>query len=1102
MKRFLSFSLCLALIATAGLAFAANSTADRDLSDLHVAQEGDGVVLHSATSDQAVRFKAAGLQDTFPLYGGPAEFLDNDAGDGPWPNQRPANEGKFQDVNGVIPDRQNWTGVDLTDNPVFWQISDFNASNLNNHGAGNMAYWCGQSAAQQPGWAGGAGYGNGWNDILLFEPQAPADAAVGQTVSLDFFFNHDTEPGYDFFVVQYDSAGTWKQVYARDGSNRDASNVFQAPGVQYSTAGASPIVYAGNDYSTDGLIKIRFIVQSDGAWSDEDGLWPTVGGAAQVDDISVTWDAGSTLDTFEGAGPFNWAPDKSPFVGDFSDVYAKITDIDPCRDNNTPAIGFIDFGQAPPNGPGVNGATDTGGSLGSTTYGIPGNWVVNYTGGLTFGELALTNEVWSPEIAWDIPTTTADDDPAVAGSYIRFTIWTHLPLSNGIFYVWHVRSKQAGGDFTGWADRNFVYYGGGVAAWGNIVQDTTDLLVNTPETVQMALGVTDLADLFGFPGVDATPSPVFDNAAFVKYRIDGPAFSTRTIDLANDGFPVNGSIDASDAGGAGTLAGALDIPFDMARDINSGDAVNSPGDSIIVDVSAIIPGTTITDARMFWVLDRNPLFDPYRTAPSGRIGTFGGPKDVNVDTTSDPNRWFGEVLADTSKTSGGAVVDNRFFFDLPDVDFMYPGDILRYYIQATDSDGRVTTFPGNTAGFTTGTDPVTGETYSRRFTVRGLPSIKDAAGTQPTKLIFNDFGRRGGENEFLSAMGQLGFVEGTDYDTYTVQGPSSGVSNGLGSAGAHGANADQLRGYDTIVYLAGNLSTFLLSNGTNTGNNDKGNDLGVMTGWKNLVGARNTVYFGDYIASALVADSAEGSTYLATVMGVGLTDDDVRDEIGFQTAPVVAPAPGAPAQFVSSYVAFGGCLGINQFDSIVPLASSIAGHEFLDPNGVSGVYSPAASVIFDRVVNGTERKVDMTFPYSLLFVYDNSANKAPVATSARTKLLKEIFDFFGVTSGNAGQATGNPSALRKADLAVFPNPFNPKTTIRFTNPAKGSASVKVYNVKGELVRTLFTGELDAGTHPFEWNGVDNRGASVASGVYIIKAQAGSQSLSQKAMLVK
>ena len=53
---------------------------------------------------------------------------------------------------------------------------------------------------------------------------------------------------------------------------------------------------------------------------------------------------------------------------------------------------------------------------------------------------------------------------------------------------------------------------------------------------------------------------------------------------------------------------------------------------------------------------------------------------------------------------------------------------------------------------------------------------------------------------YLQAFRQNGMVEGVDYDTYTTKGSGSSVSNGLGSAGYHGANAGQLDGYDCIIY--------------------------------------------------------------------------------------------------------------------------------------------------------------------------------------------------------------------------------------------------------------------------------------------------------------
>jgi hypothetical protein len=1086
MKRFLSLTLCLAMVAAASVAFAATSgTAGGDNVQRHIAVSGPGVLLTSSTSSAIAARETAG-PDTFALYGGPDEAI----------------EGKFNLANGVTPDwgdgtgsgytgaATQWRPVDLTDQPVYWHQSTFNAENLNGNGAGNNAIWSGVETGDPIAetWSNTPGYGNSWNDAVLYEGAPLADPSAGQTVSLDFVFNHDTEPGYDYFVVQYDSAGTWTTVMARDGSNRDTLNVFQAPGETFSANQTAPIFYAGNDYGGDlgDQIRIRLVVQSDGAWSDQDGLWPTLAGAAQVDDITLTTSQGTFTEDFEGAGPYLFVGDKSPFAGDFAEVYPKLTDVDPCRDNNTPVIGMIDFGQEVRNGPSPTGETTTGGTTSAgVNYGIIGNYVVNYNGGLSFGEVSLTNEIWSPEILWDLPGT-GDDDVEISGAFIRWTGWTHLPLGNGFFYVWHVRSAQPGQPFDSWTDRNFVYYGGGVPLWANYAADVSDILQQGPERVQMALGAWDYASIFGFAGTAATPSPCFDNAAFYKYRLGGPTFATRTIDTAQDGFPINGSIDVSTA----ASRGALDIPFSMARDVNSGDLVNTPGDSIIIDVASVIPGATVTDIRMVWALQTSDVFeDALRAAPARA-------KDVNVVTGPAGTVWSGEVIADTSTTSAGAIVENRFFVDLPDVDFMYPGDLLHYYIQATDSDGRTTTFPGNTNGFGN-FDPNT--PYNRAFVVRGLPTITDTAGAQPSILVWNDFGRRGGENEWFTAFQQLGYAEGVDYDTYTTQGPTSGVSNGLGSAGAHGANADQLAGYNHMFYFSGNLSTFLLSDGSNAGNNDKGNDVDVLEQWHALAGTRNAAYFGDYIATAMVNDSSAALGYLQTTMGVLYGDADVRDVIGGQTAPLVVPNAGGPyaANFATDYIAYGGCLSINQFDQIQPQAGAAAGHLFTDAGGapIPENPDPAAGGVAS-VINPTANGLDITFPYASFFVYNTQARA--VNLSARTLLFQEILGLFSAPNGGSPIVSAPKAA--KAELLVRPNPFNPQTTVKFTTALGSKGSVKVFNLRGELVKTLHSGEFQ--TQTFTWDGTDNRGASVASGVYVIQAQAGGTVLTKKAALVK
>jgi hypothetical protein len=67
----------------------------------------------------------------------------------------------------------------------------------------------------------------------------------------------------------------------------------------------------------------------------------------------------------------------------------------------------------------------------------------------------------------------------------------------------------------------------------------------------------------------------------------------------------------------------------------------------------------------------------------------------------------------------------------------------------------------------------------------------------------------------------------------------------------------------------------------------------------------------------------------------------------------------------------------------------------------------------------------------------------------------------------------------------YPNPFNPNTTIEYTIPINRRVSVKIYNINGQLVRTLLNNEfVDAGTHKVMWNGKNSNGVAVSTGMYL------------------
>jgi hypothetical protein len=84
----------------------------------------------------------------------------------------------------------------------------------------------------------------------------------------------------------------------------------------------------------------------------------------------------------------------------------------------------------------------------------------------------------------------------------------------------------------------------------------------------------------------------------------------------------------------------------------------------------------------------------------------------------------------------------------------------------------------------------------------------------------------------------------------------------------------------------------------------------------------------------------------------------------------------------------------------------------------------------------------------------------------------------------------------------YPNPFNPETTIRFALAAKGQVSLDIYNLKGQRIRQLTDGLYNSGIHTLRWNGTDDQGSSVASGIYFYKMTAGTTTKTQKMILLK
>lgn len=120
-------------------------------------------------------------------------------------------------------------------------------------------------------------------------------------------------------------------------------------------------------------------------------------------------------------------------------------------------------------------------------------------------------------------------------------------------------------------------------------------------------------------------------------------------------------------------------------------------------------------------------------------------------------------------------------------------------------------------------------------------------------------------------------------------------------------------------------------------------------------------------------------------------------------------------------------------------------------------------------------------------IYEYQHNRNPFVD--HPEFVSAIYDSSNVT------AVGPPgSPARALRLAVGPNPFRSSTTIAYDLPRRGSVALRVYDVGGRLVRSLISGEVqEAGRHAIEWDGRNDAGAAIESGLYFGRIEAAGQS---------
>lgn len=152
--------------------------------------------------------------------------------------------------------------------------------------------------------------------------------------------------------------------------------------------------------------------------------------------------------------------------------------------------------------------------------------------------------------------------------------------------------------------------------------------------------------------------------------------------------------------------------------------------------------------------------------------------------------------------------------------------------------------------------------------------------------------------------------------------------------------------------------------------------------------------------------------------------------------------------------------------------------------GVEGISPNFAAILFDPI-SGTKTDLRQTSVFTFEFT--------PEQSERRFMILVGTPKFVATTS---------LVPYRFALEQNYPNPFNPATAIAYSLPVQQQVSLLVFNILGQKVRTLVSGLEQAGPHQVTWNGKDDAGTEVASGIYFYRLAAGDERETKKMLLVR
>jgi hypothetical protein len=918
----------------------------------------------------------------------------------------------------------------------------------------------------------------------------------GSAATLDFDQMTDAEPGYDFLTVEADSLGLSESFGDPSLDPAHGPSFYRDELVNLDGFNCSHVALGLPNYGPGTHeVYIRFV--SDGAYSDEDGLYPTTFGVGVVvDNIVVTGDIAYT-ENFEGALNPNVQLIETANALGYLDapwlrVFSHVTDNDVCIENLTCSWIGTD-----PNRPFFDASMGFG----------PGGAVVRNW---------LDDMVSSP---WVSLATT----PFSEGTVLRFRRFPGNIFSQGsIVQGWRVRARVRTDNTDTPAPGDSIDC---VSPWGHASQfnsldpfvwvtstfDMTPHFDPTATEIQVSFRTTDFQLLAGSspPAVlNPGPGPIWDRVRIGRRVMDAPTMN-EGIDSrsqAQDAFPT--VLDPSFVGGNHYVPDGANrfgtCAFSQGSDLGIGTLSTRliTGDSIWMNVFDTRGAGGIASVRLYGAITSGP-----------HVGKVPGPY-ASVG-------GFFEVNADSARGSSGVVVADRFFVDLDDTYFR-GGDALKYFWAAVDNQGGFASMPvGVTA-------PPTSVAQAEAATnglheVNYLPAInwdptylaavqahatgdvdpspqQIANSTQRNCILYYQktaSRRRSGPTQrtnFMYTLDELGFR----YDVYDVQGYGNTVNQIAGRA-----NVPQVSGYALIIQDDGRSN--LVPNIPNGENNDS-NQL-FQANWYRQYLAQGT---SGLAGTATFWSIGENTGFLHRTNPLFSVDFGLSNVItnqGVSVNPIVRGkttntwASGAVTNFTGDEFALnGGCPTVRAYD----MASASGGATLTHRYAAGVTESTGGAIIMNRNAALKWNTVWMGFGW-----LDIRYAGPPTSPGPQEVLANKILNGTLPVSCAGGEPTGvpiGPSPTAVPSVTALhqntPNPFNPTTQIRFDLAAVGRVELRIYDVTGKLVRTLVDETRPAGRYAETWTGLDAAGDKVASGVYFYRLDAAGVAATRKMVLLQ